>query len=244
MFSVDDRERARARLLQGAADDARVVAAALVGSSAGAEDRWSDLDLTLGVADDVRLDEVLADWTLDVAASLRGVQLFDLQAGPSIYRVFLLPGCLQVDLSFTPASQFGATGPRFKLLFGEAVARSQGMAPEASNVFGLAVHHAVRARICVERGKLWQAEYWVSSLRDEALTLACLNRGLATSHARGADELPADLLAAFQDSLVRTLDPGALRRALGSAVGRLVREAGDLATPLTADLAELVEFAG
>jgi hypothetical protein len=52
------------------------------------------------------------------------------------------------------------------------------------------------------------------------------------------------LLAAFQDSLGRALDPGELRRVLGSAVERLVREAGDLATRPTVDLTELVERAG
>lgn len=36
-------------------------------------------------------------------------------------RVFLLRGCLQVDLSFTPASEFWARGPNFRLLFGGTV---------------------------------------------------------------------------------------------------------------------------
>ena len=58
---------------------------------------------------------VLADWTQAVAEELDGVHLFDVAAGEAIYRVFLLPGCLQVDLSFSPASQFGARGPRVRL---------------------------------------------------------------------------------------------------------------------------------
>ena len=44
------------------------------------------------------------------------VQLLDLVIGASIYRVFLLPGSRQFDLSFTPASEFGAGSPKFKLL--------------------------------------------------------------------------------------------------------------------------------
>ena len=47
MFSTQDRDRIRERVLQLAASDARVVAGAVVGSLAhGGGDRWSDLDLT------------------------------------------------------------------------------------------------------------------------------------------------------------------------------------------------------
>ena len=54
MFSIDDRNRIRDRVLQLADSDARVVAGAVVGSLALTEgDRWSDLDLTFAVADSV-----------------------------------------------------------------------------------------------------------------------------------------------------------------------------------------------
>ena len=119
--------------------DRRVVAAAVVGGLAdGPGDRWSDLDLTFAVDDAASVDDVLEEWTREVAAELGGVHLFDLPAGAAIYRVFLLPGCLQVDLSFAPASAFGARGPRFKLLFGSAVEL-----PQSSPVVG---GRAVRAR--------------------------------------------------------------------------------------------------
>ena len=115
MFSVEDRDRARNHVLGLADTDQRVVAAAVVGGLAdGAGDRWSDLDLTFAVVDDVPVAEVLDDWTRAVATGLDAVQLFDVPAGAAIYRVFLLPGCLQVDLSFAPASAFGARGPRFR----------------------------------------------------------------------------------------------------------------------------------
>jgi hypothetical protein len=64
---------------------------------------------------------------------------------PSI-RVFLLPGCLQFDLSFTPASKFGASGPKFKLLFGHVVEKPYLQSPSVHELFGYAVHHALRAR--------------------------------------------------------------------------------------------------
>lgn len=121
MFSISDRDLVRDRVLELAASDARVVAGAVVGSQAQGEgDRWSDLDLTFAVADGVPLRDALEDWTRALAGEFGAAHLFDLPSGPSIYRVFLLPGCLQFDLSFTPAAQFGATGPRFRLLFGSA----------------------------------------------------------------------------------------------------------------------------
>ena len=122
VFTAADRERVRGRVLALADADARVVAGAVVGSLAhGDGDRFSDLDLTFAVADGTAVADVLGDWTRTIAGEFAAVALFDLPSGATIYRVFLLPGCLQFDLSFTPASAFGATGPGFRLLFGEAV---------------------------------------------------------------------------------------------------------------------------
>src|SRR5256885_8866251 len=167
MFREEDRERIQKRVLEMAAEDARVVGGAVVGSLAVSDgDRWSDLDLTFAVADDAPVAEVLEDWTDKLADEVDAVRLFDLPSGTSIYRVFLLPGCLQFDLSFTPASSFGATGPKFKLLFGSAVTRPQAMPPAARDLFGYAVHHALRARICIERGRYWQAGGWVCAAGD------------------------------------------------------------------------------
>src|SRR5258706_4496996 len=118
MFSVKDRDRMREHVLEHATSDARVVAGATVGSLAlNEEDRWSDLDLTFAVADDFSMFDVLEDWTRDLVEEFEAVHLFDLPSGASLYRVFLLPGLLQFDLSFTPASKFGATGPKFKIIF-------------------------------------------------------------------------------------------------------------------------------
>jgi hypothetical protein len=229
MFSVEDRERVREVLVEKALGDARVVAAAAVGSSASGGDRWSDLDLTFGIEGGVPVEAVLADWTQTVVDEFEAAVLFDLPVGSTIYRVFLLPGALQVDLSFGPAAEFGARGPRFRLLFGEAVEKSWATPPSMEFEFGLAVHHAVRGYLCLERGRLWQAEYWISALRDHALTLACLRRGLEASYGRGFDSLPAEVRDALVGSLVGELTVAGLRRALAIATAGLLREASDLA---------------
>jgi hypothetical protein len=234
MFSIRDRDRIRDRVLQLAASDARVVSGAVVGSLAhDAGDRWSDLDLTFAVTDNLPLLDVLEDWTRTLVEEFDAAHLFDLPSGASIYRVFLLPGCLQFDLSFTPASQFGATGPKFRLIFGSAVEKPYAQPPSAHELFGYAVHHALRARFYIERGRPWHAEYWISSTRDYALSLACLRRGLPANQGRGFDDLPPDLRDGFMSSLVTSLERGELLRALGCAIEGLLHE-GDAVQELAA----------
>ena len=229
MFSGRDRDHMRERVLQMAAADKRVVAGAVVGSLALDEgDRWSDLDLTFAVADDLPILDVLEDWTRSLVADFKAVPLFDLPSGTSIYRVFLLPGCLQFDLSFTPASQFGANGPKFKLLFGSSVDKPYNPPPSAQELFGYAVHHALRARFCIERGRHWQAEYWISGVRDYALSLACRRRGLLAVHGRGFDALPAGVSDVFRCALVTSLERDELLRALGCAIEGLLGEVDEV----------------
>src|SRR5262249_15185791 len=124
VFSGAERDHIRDRLLEMARADPRIVAGAMVGSLAlGPGDRWSDVDLTFGLAKGIEALEILGAWTTALGREFGAVHLFDLPLLSTIYRVFLFPGSLQVDLSFTPGAEFGALGPRFKLLFGETVER-------------------------------------------------------------------------------------------------------------------------
>jgi hypothetical protein len=230
MFEPEYRDEVREGVLRLADADARVVAAAVVGGLAhGSGDRWSDLDLTFGVEDGVPVMDVLEDWTSRLEDEFDAVSVLDLWRDTSVYRVFLFPGCLQVDLSFTPAADFGPRGLRFRLLFGTAGELREAAAPSAADLFGLAVHHAVRARYCIERGRAWQAEYWISALRDHALERACLARGLEHAHGRGFDQLPADVRARFEPALVRSFAPDQLLYALHAAVSGLLAETDDVA---------------
>jgi hypothetical protein len=227
MFSAETRDRLREHLIEKARADPRIVAAAAVGSSAAGGDRWSDLDLTFGVAEGV-VEDVLADWTQSMVADFNAAVLFDLPRGSSIYRVFLLPGMLQVDLSFTPQAEFGSRGPRFQLLFGEAIERPLVPSEPLEHLFGLAIHHVVRATICIERGRFWQAEFWIHEARDDALALACRRFGLEESYGRGFDQLPLDVRDPLLSGLVGTLTRGDLQRAAAAVLAALLREAADI----------------
>jgi hypothetical protein len=229
MFSIEQRERVHDRLLEMARGDTRVVAAGVVGSRAGGGgDRWSDVDLTFGLAAGAGVDAVLADWTRAIEQEFGATRLFDLPFRSSIYRVFMLPGNLQLDISFTPGADFGALGPQFTLLFGAAVERAPIPPASAEHILGLSVHHAVRARFCIERGRPWQAEYWISEARDQALALACLRHGLESAHGRGYDRLPVEVTAALRDALVRSFDRAELLRALGCTIAGLIRETEEM----------------
>ena len=247
MFSIDDRNRVRDHLVKRAGADVRVVAGAVVGSLANSEgDRWSDLDLTFGVVDGVPIRDVLDDFTVDLLSEFTATHLFDLPSGAAIYRVFLLPGCLQLDLSFAPASEFGAIGPEFRLLFGQAVERAHVQPPDARQMFGYAVHHALRARFCIERGRHWQAEYWISAVRDYALSLACRRLGLPAHFGRGFDALPDGVRRGAADALIRAVDRGELLRALRCAIELLLEqgeEAQDLARNVQPELRQLTAAA-
>jgi len=236
VFTVEERDRVRDRVLELASADSRVVSAAIVGSLAdGPGDRWSDVDVSLGVDDGASLDEVIDDWTADVFRELDAVRLFDLPAGPSIYRVFLLPGALQLDLSFTAASEFRQASPKFRLVFGSHKTEFP-PGPSAHELVGWAVVYALAARASIERGRLWQAEHSVSALRDNALALACLRHDLPARFGKGVDDLPEAVRRRFDDGLVRSLERDELVRALGRAVDALLRESAAAVSDLAAQI--------
>lgn len=244
-FSVEYRDRVRSSILANARSDDRVISGAALGSDAAGEtDRWSDIDLTFGLKDGTPLERVLDDWTKYLERDFSAVPLFDIADRATVYRVFLFPGNLQVDLSFTRgfAAQYG---PRFRLLFGTALKREPAEGTPPEHIFGLGVHHAVRARYCIERGRYWQAEYWISGVRDHALWLACHRRGLEPYHGRGYDRLPRDVLALAAEGLVRSLDRRELGRALSRVTSLLVQEGSevDLAQRVVGPLRELGEDA-
>jgi hypothetical protein len=243
MFSPEDRERVRSRVLAWASSDDRIAAGAIVGSLANKPgDRWSDLDLTFGVRTGAALSDVLNDWSHRLETEFEAIHLFDVGNSGAIYRVFVLPGCLQLDLSFSPAENFGAIGPNFRLLFGTAVQKPAAPPPVAAELFGYGVHHAVRGRVCIERRRYLQAEYWISGVRDNALSMACVRLGLAAHYGRGFDELPETLRGAAAESFVRDLERAELLRALRIAANLLVNEGTAAGVPASRVNGRLLDF--
>jgi hypothetical protein len=235
LFETRQRDALRDAVLGLARADDRVVAGAAVGSLAvDAGDRFSDLDLTFGIADRVAVGDVLDEWAAALRRDHGALVLADLTRGSTTYRVLLLPGALQLDLSMTPARDFRPGGPRFRLLFGSAgpeadappapAAISIPTPATATDLYGWGVIYALHARACVARGRPWQAEHYIGAVRDHGLALACLRHGLPAVQARAYDDLPAETLQRFAATHVTTLEPAELRRALAAGARALLDE--------------------
>jgi len=245
VFTVEQRDALLERVLGLGREDERVVAGAVVGSLAvDSGDRFSDVDLTFGVANGAQVADVLDDWTRLLIDELDAVPLVDLQRGPTTYRVFLLRDTLQLDLSMTPAAQFRPAGPRFRLVFGvtlgdETVAPVSPVVGDlfistpavAGDIFGWGVIYALHSRACIERGRVWQAEHYVGAVRDHALALACLREGVTAVQARGYDDLSAKTLARNEQTHVASLEPATLRAALAASVVALTDEGTEADIP-------------
>ena len=241
LFTPDDRAALRDALIEAARGDARISGVALTGSSAlGAEDRWSDVDLALGVAAGADRRALIAEWTDRMYGAHGAVHHMDVAAGAALFRVFLLHSTLQVDLAFWPESEFGAIAPTFRLVSGTARERPRSPAPSADALIGMGWLYALHARSSIARGKPWQAEYMISGVRDHVLALACLRHGVPALQGRGMDDLPRELTETFTGALVRSLEPAELRRAFKCSGELLLAEVekvdADLARRLTAPL--------
>ena len=169
----------------------------------------------------------------------------DVRAGAWIYRVFFLPSTLQIDLAFVSDAEFRALAPTFRLVFGRSNEPRHAPPPPPLEIIGLAWLYALHARSCIARQKLWQAEYMISAMRDQTLALACIRHGLSPAHGRGIHQLPNEVTAQLESSLVRQLDAAELLRAFRVVMDGLLHEIRsadlDLAARLQEALTELTE---
>ena len=230
----------RTSLIARAKEDKRLIGGAMTGSaSVGKEDRWSDIDLAFGVTG--AMEPVVADWTRHMYDEHEAVAHLDVTSGPWLYRVFLLPTTLQVDLAFVPAAEFRARAPTFKLLFGEAAPPDHRPLPTVAELAGIGWLYALHVRSAIERQRPWQALHMLGRMRDHVLELACLRHGLPTSHARGADQLPADVLAALPDTIARDATLIELQRAFVATCGTLMSETRAADPSLAERLAPVID---
>ena len=227
MFTPAERLALRQQLVETAAADPRIVAAALTGSAAlNAEDRWSDIDLAFGYSDDVDRGTLIADWTEHFYRDHGAVHHMDVIAGPAVFRVYLLTSTLQVDIGFWPASDFGAIAPSFRLLFGHANERPSVAPARAQPLMDMGWLYALHARSSLARGRMWQAEYMISGMRDQVLALACLRHGLPAVQGRGLDDLPLDTLRDLAGTVANSLEHVELARAFQATCAALLAEIG------------------
>jgi hypothetical protein len=246
MFTPEERARLGSDLLGSGQRDARITGAAVTGSLAtNTEDEWSDIDLAFGVTEAGEVPNVLSDWTRNLYEANSVLHHFDVKSGPWTYRVFLLANTLQVDLAFVAASQFRALAPSFRLVVGSANEPCHLPPPSATDLIGMGWLYALHVRSAIARNRLWQAEYMISGMRDQALALACLRRNLPAVQGRGFHMLPSEVTAGLEPSLVRELAPAELSRAFRTVTAAFLCEVNhadaELGQRLQGVLMELTE---
>jgi hypothetical protein len=245
VFTSQKREQIRGELVAAARADSRIGGAAHLGSAAlGLQDRWSDIDLALCLAPDADLNRVLVDWTTRLYRDHGAVANYDVRRGDILYRVFLLDNTLQVDLSFWPATELRAIGPKFSLIFGAAGEPIPAIVPDSNDLIGMAWLYALHVRSSIARSRWLQAEHMLSAMRDNVLALACKRHGMAAVQGRGLDDLPEQPRARAAACLARSLEPVELQRAFRVTVDALLEEVrwsdSDLATKLERPLSRIV----
>ena len=245
MFTKEFRDYVRQRVVELGRADARVTGGALTGSTAlGSGDKWSDVDVAFGVAEGNGLEVVLDDWTLEIDQEFGVVNHFDVRAGKRVFRVFLLSGGLQVDVSVMPAEEFGAYGPSFRVLFGTAHQLEAVAQPDVSELIGLSWLYVFHSRVCIERNQPWKAEFYISEVRDHVIALACLRLGENPMNGRGVDRLPSAVTDPLKETLVRSLEETELRRALAAVTRCLIAELEEWDKQLSTRLSPLLREFG
>ena len=109
--------------------------------------------------------------------------------GGTLYRVFLLRSSLQVGISFWHFTEFRPMGPKFKLIFGAANAPVPAPSPAPSDLIGMSWFYALHVRSAIERGEFLKAEYMLSGMRNQMLSLVCLRHGVSALQSCSLDYL-------------------------------------------------------
>lgn len=245
VFTPDEREWLRAELVSAARSDPRVCGAAHTGSAAALRlDRWSDIDLALCLHPDASPEQVIADWTQRLYHDHEAVAHVDVMRGATLFRVFLLASTLQVDVAFWNAEHFGATGPNFQLVFGQARPPLPAADSNPGFLIGMAWLYALHVRSSLARGRIFQAEYMLSGMRNHVCELTCLRYGVNPNQGRGLDDLPAVERDTMAKCVPRSIEHSELRRAFQATMRSLLAELpnvdGALATALSGPLSEIV----
>lgn len=251
LFTPKEREEIADRVCRLLGDDGRVEGVVVVGSLAGRSDRWSDIDIEVIIADDQDLTAVAADWVGSLYERFPVVHHFETAFGETLVRGFLLENLLELDLAFDNAGRFPIWGPA-RVAFDrsgrvrEAAASPAKGSPRRADLTGeagFAWHDVLHACTAVRRGRPWQGLWYMERIRNRTLTLAQERRGYYAEFFAYVDDLPAEEIEPFEDSLVTALDSESLLSAIEVATRAFLAELRH-GEPALADRLEgpLIEF--
>ena len=226
IFTPEEREQLRDELVSAAQSDSNLCGAAHTGSGAtGRLDRWSDIDLALCLKPAASYEEVVGAWTGRLYQH-GAITHVDVMRGTTLFRVFLLKNTLQVDIAFWRDEEFGAMGPNFRLIFGEAKPPRAAAQPDPRALIGMAWLYALHVRSSLARGRILQADYMLSGMRNHVFELICLRCGVVAQQGRGLHDLPEAERERSVACVPRSLEAEEMKRAFQQTMQVLVKEVG------------------
>lgn len=204
MFTEKYRESVRNEIINQVRTDPQIFSAASIGSYARNEvDQYSDIDLTFGMAESLEVNSKLNEYKGYIKKAFRGEFLFQLKQDFTLYGVFILPGCLQVDLSFTPQNEFGPKAYPFNIIFGTHTGeKSKSPHDPILEKFGLIVHHILRTKVCMERGQLEKSRHWLKEANKHMSSYEFASPDLICFE---TEDLQKELLQKDLNSLIASL---------------------------------------
>ncbi len=232
IFAPSEREATLARVLELLEADPRIEAAVLTGSlGAQRADRWSDIDVATVVADAEDCELVAADWIARIYRELPVAHHYQTAFGTTVVPGFLLQNALEVDLAFTPSADFTVWTPVRVVFDRTGTATRAAHAPESwtptpdwRGEAGFAWHDVLHACLAANRGKPWQALFFLQRVRNRTLSLASERHGGESDEFAHVDELPAAERDPLLASLVSDLDRVTLLEAIGTATDAFLDE--------------------
>lgn len=239
MYTPEERQAVLDRLLAELAKDARIAGVLIVGSGAvGFKDALSDLDIVVVVTDEDGVKTTWSEWRERIAGLFPTVGYFESIRGPNIFlHGFLLANFLEIDISFQHFNDLVARRAHWRVAFDrsdriETILRTSWdnrRPPDPQETYlkylSSIWYYVSVVTKCVQRGQVWRAIYELETIRTRAVELAGLRLGVEAQDYHDADRLPPEVLTTFEAALVRTVEPGEVRRALRAAVACFFREA-------------------
>ena len=201
---------------------------------------WSDIDFAVRLRSDADPLTVADSWTGLIVQREEPAGRMDMWSSGALYRVFLFPDTLQLDVSFWPDDKFAAHGPHFQLLFGEANEPVVPPRPAPEPLISMAWLYALHARSSLARGRAWQALYMINGMRDQVVQLLCLRHDLPVAQGRGVDDLPTAVTELLRPAHPRSVAPADLRHAFAAITAVLIGEIQTADLPDTARLAPVL----
>jgi predicted nucleotidyltransferase len=232
LFTPEEREETARRVSSLLGNDKRIEGVVIVGSLAGQSDRWSDIDIAVVVADDEELRAVTDDWVGSLYELLPVVHHFETEFGSTLVRGFLLENLLELDLAFEQSGRFSSWGParvvfdRTRRVTAAVNAPAGGDLHESDriNEAGFAWHDVLHACTAVRRGRPWQGLWYMERVRNRTLKLAQERRDFYADFFDYVDDLPEEELTPLEGTLVVSLAPESLLRAIEVATRAFLAE--------------------